>query len=172
MGDNLKPKHGDESQVEMTHLVMPQDANTIGTVFGGQIVSWIDICASVVAQRHCRLPVVTVSIDSVHFRKPIKQRQIVILKGRINAVFRTSLEIGVAVFAEDPMTGESIKAVSAYLTFVALDAADQPAAIPGLIVESAEEKRREKAAKIRREQRLADRLQDTQHHIGEVVKKE
>jgi acyl-CoA hydrolase len=150
-------KRADDSQVEMTQVVLPQFANAIGTVFGGQIVSWIDICAAVAAQRHCRMPVVTASIDSVHFTKPIKQGQVVVLKGRVNAVFRTSLEIGVIVFAEDPTTGEKFKAVRAYCTFVALGENGAPAHIPGLIVESDEDIRRERDAGKRRQQRLLDR---------------
>jgi acyl-CoA hydrolase len=129
-------KSGDDTQVEMTQVVLPQFANAIGTVFGGQVVGWIDICAAVAAQRHCRLPVVTVSIDSVHFQKPIKQGQVVVLKSRVNAVFRTSLEIGVVVFAEDPAKGLKFKAVSAYCTFVALGADGRPSEIPHLIVKT------------------------------------
>jgi acyl-CoA hydrolase len=158
--NKIELKSADDTQVEMTQVVLPQFANAIGTVFGGQVVSWIDICAAVAAQRHCRLPVVTVSIDSVHFQKPIKQGQVVVLKSRVNAVFRTSLEIGVVVFAEDPVTGQKCKAVSAYCTFVALGMDGRPSEIPGLMVVSAEDKRREQAAIARRKQRLSLRHRD------------
>lgn len=156
----LEPKRADDTQVEMTQVVLPQFANAIGTVFGGQIVSWIDICAAVAAQRHCRLPAVTVSIDSVHFQKPIKEGQVVVLKGRVNAVFRSSLEIGVVVFAEDPIKGQKVKAVKAYCTFVALGPDGRPAEIPRLITETDEDKRRERDAGERRKQRLMTRRED------------
>lgn len=165
-------KSADESQVEMTELVLPQFTNTIGTVFGGQIMSWVDICAAVVAQRHCQKPVVTVSFDSVHFKKPIKQGQVVVLKGRVNAVFRTSLEIGVVVFAEDPMKGERVKAIRAYCTFVAVDADGRPAQIPELLVEGEESIRRERMAGQRRKQRLKDLQADAAHKNGASLPKE
>ncbi len=151
------------SQVEMTEVVLPQYANVLGTVFGGQIMSWIDICAAVSAQRHSRCPVVTASFDSVHFIEPIKQGQVVILKGQVNAVFKTSMEVGVIVFAESPFTGERRKAVRAYCTFVALDAHGSPRGIPDLIIESEEEKRRHLEATERRRIRLLNRKLEVKH---------
>lgn len=159
-------KSADYSQVEMTQVILPQFANAIGTVFGGQIVSWIDICAAVAAQRHCMRPVVTASIDSVHFIKPIKQGYVVVLKSRINAVFHSSLEIGVVVFAENPSTGERFKAVRAYCTFVALDEAGHPTVIPPLLVEKDEDKRRQREANERRAARLARRRVEVEHGFG------
>src|SRR3990167_6421311 len=145
------------TEVEMTQVVMPQYANTIGTVFGGQIVSWIDMCAAVSAQRHARTPVVTASIDSVNFIQPVKQGQIVILKSQVNAVFHTSMEIGILVIAEDPLTGQRHKACRAYCTFVALDAAGKPVKLPSLISNSPEDQRRAKEAQERRALRLEHR---------------
>src|SRR3989338_2773687 len=98
------------TEVEMTQVVMPQYTNSIGTVFGGQIMSWLDVCAAVSAQRHARSPVVTASIDSVNFIEPVKQGQVVILKSQVNAVFHSSMEVGVTVLAEDPLTGKRVKA--------------------------------------------------------------
>lgn len=145
------------SRVEMTQVVLPQFANAIGTVFGGQIVSWIDICAAVSAGRHCKSPVVTASIDSVHFVAPVKLGHVVILKSQINAVFKTSLEVGTVVFAEHPLTGEVTKAARAYCTFVSLDSDGKPKVIPPIILENDEDRRRAKEAAIRREHRLAQR---------------
>ena len=145
------------TRVEMTQLVLPQFANAIGTVFGGQIMAWIDICAAVSAGRHGRCPVVTASFDMVNFIAPVKQGQVVILQSQVNAVFKTSMEVGVVVTAENPLTGERHKACSAYCTFVALDADGHPVQLPDLILESEDDKRRSKKAHERRQNRLAAR---------------
>ncbi|MEI6789562.1 MAG: acyl-CoA thioesterase [Myxococcaceae bacterium] len=148
------------TEVEMTQLVMPQYTNTIGTVFGGQIVSWIDVCAAVSAQRFARTPVVTASIDSVNFIEPVKQGQVVILRSQVNAVFKTSIEVGVIVIAENPLTGERRKACQAYCTFVALDSAGHPVQLPKLVLDAPEEIRRSQEAHDRRTQRLSHRTQE------------
>ena len=142
------------TEVEMTQVVMPQYTNSIGTVFGGQIMSWLDVCAAVSAQRHARSPVVTASIDSVNFIEPVKQGQVVILKSQVNAVFRTSMEVGIIVLAENPLTGEKRKACNAYCTFVALDKAGCPVPLPKLKLSSEEEHRRSQEAHERRVIRL------------------
>ena len=142
------------SYAQMTQVVMPQNTNIHGTVFGGQVMSWMDICAGVSAVRHCRQPVVTASFDDVHFVTPIKHGYVVILESQVNAVFKTSMEIGVLVTAENPLTGERKTAVRAYSTFVALDNQGKPHAIPPLITQNAEEKAREQAAYVRRRRRL------------------
>ena len=148
------------TEVEMTQVVMPQYANTIGTVFGGQIVSWIDVCAAVSAQRYARTPVVTASIDSVNFIEPVKQGQVVILRSQVNAVFRTSMEVGVIVIAENPLTGERRKACKAYCTFVALDTTGCPVSLPKLQLNTTEEHRRSEAAHERRITRLNTRKKE------------
>lgn len=145
------------TQVEMTQLVLPQFANSIGTVFGGQILSWMDICAAVSAQRHARSPVVTASIDSVHFIQPVKQGQVVILRSQVNAVFKTSMEVGVIVTAENPLTGEQHKACRAYCTFVALDAKGHPTKLPELTLDGQQDERRAHEAHERRNIRLNSR---------------
>ena len=143
------------SRVEMTQMVLPQFANALGNVFGGQVVSWIDICAAVAAQRHCRAQVVTASIDAVNFLGPIKEGHIVVLRGQVNAVFRTSMECGVTVISEDPLSGETHAAVKAYATFVALDAYSRPKVVPPIIYETDEDFRRQRDAEERRAARLA-----------------
>lgn len=142
------------TSVEMTQVVLPQFTNSLGNIFGGQIMAWVDICAAVAAQRHCRSAVVTASIDAIHFISPIKQGHIVIFKSQVNAVFNTSMECGVSVWSENPLTGEVRRAAKAYATFVALDEYGRPKAVPSLRVETDDDKRRCEAAKIRREQRL------------------
>ncbi len=145
------------THVQMTQVVMPQSTNIHGTVFGGEVLSWIDICAGVSAQRHGRSNVVTASFDEVHFVTPIKHGYVVILESQVNAVFNSSMEIGVEVVAENPRTGERKVAVRAFCTFVNLDDAGKPKKCPPLITKTPEEKNRERAAHARREQRLLHR---------------
>ncbi|MBH1988425.1 MAG: acyl-CoA thioesterase [Myxococcaceae bacterium] len=147
----------ENTYVEMTQVVLPVFTNAIGTVFGGQIVSWIDICGAVSAGRHARAPVVTASIDSVHFIAPVKQGQIVILKSQVNAVFKTSLEVGVVVLAENPLTGERYKACRAYCTFVALAENGKPMRLPLIEIKSEKDKIRAMEALTRRQMRLSAR---------------
>ena len=146
-----------ETVVDMTQVVLPQDTNPFGNVFGGQVVGWIDICAAVAAQRHCRRPVVTASIDEVHFVSPIKLGHVVLLKGQINAAFRTSMECGVEVISEHPLSGRRELAVSALLTFVALDDEGNPTPVPTLVPRSPEERLRQQQATQRRALRLQHR---------------
>lgn len=157
---NAPPHSVRRSQVEMTEHVLPEFTNSLGNIFGGQIMSWIDICAAIAAQRHCRSVVVTRSIDAVEFINPIKAGHIVVLRGQVNATFTTSMECGVAVWSESPLTGELRKAVKAYATFVALDEYGRPKAVPPLVLGSDEDRRRAEAAKARRDARLAARARE------------
>lgn len=152
------PQHSvRRSRVEMTHHVLPEFANALGNVFGGQVVSWIDICAAVAAQRHCRSVVVTASIDAVQFLLPIRLGHIVIMRGQVNATFKTSMECGVSIWSENPLTGEVRKTMKAYATFVALDDYGRPRGVPPLLIESDDDRRRSEAAARRRAARLAAR---------------
>jgi acyl-CoA hydrolase len=145
------------TRVEMTQHVLPEFSNALGNIFGGQVVSWIDICAGIAAQRHCRSVVVTAAIDAVQFILPIKQGHIVILRGQVNATFRTSMECGVSVWSEDPLTGDVRKAMKAYATFVALDEGGRPKPVPPVVLLGDEDRRRAAAAATRRAARLATR---------------
>ena len=120
-------------------------------------MSWIDISAAIAAQRHSNQSVVTASIDQLNFIAPIKKGWIVNLKASVNFVSRTSMEVGVRVEAENPITSELFHTASAYLTFVAVDAAGRPTGVPSLTLESDVERRRFAAAKKRRDQRLSNR---------------
>jgi len=133
---------------------MPQHTNALGSVFGGVIMSWIDICGAITAQRHARLPVVTASIDYLQFVQPVFIGWTVNLKASVNYVGRTSMEVGVRVDAENPRTGETFHTASAYLSFVALDANKVPTAIAPLEIVTKDEKRRHADAMKRREARL------------------
>src|SRR6185312_1113995 len=107
------------SKVVMTELVLPSHTNALGTIFGGVIMSWIDIAAAIASQRHSGREVVTASLDTLSFIAPVKKGWVVNLKASVNFVSRTSMEIGVRVEAEDPKTGELFHTASAYTTFVA-----------------------------------------------------
>lgn len=142
------------SRCVMTQVVLPGDANALGTAFGGRIMQWIDIAAAVACQRHSRTRVVTASMDQLDFVAPIRTGMVVELLAQVNAAFRTSMEAGVRVESEDPVTGARLHACTAYLTFVAQDAAGKPAPVPTLVLETPEDVRRCEAAAERRRVRL------------------
>ncbi len=152
-----KSKLVSSSQVVMTQLVLPSHTNALGTIFGGTVMSWIDIAAAISAQRHCNHDVVTASIDQLNFIAPIKQGWVVNLKASVNFVSRTSMEVGVRVEAENPKTSELFHTASAYLTFVALGSDGKPTEVPSLILQTEVERSRFYAAEKRRAQRLANR---------------
>lgn len=154
---NITSKKVSSSQVVMTQLVLPSHTNSLDTIFGGTVMSWIDIAAAIAAQRHSNKAVVTASIDQLNFIAPIKKGWVVNLKASVNYTSRTSMEVGVKVEAENPITSELFHTASAYLTFVALGSDGKPSAVPALDLESDVEKRRFAAAQKRRELRLAQR---------------
>ncbi len=147
---------GDRTITEMTQLLLPTHTNNHGNAFGGQIAAWCDICAAVAAQRLCRGPVVTASMDQLHFLRPVRKGMVVVLKARVNRTWRSSMEVGVRVEAEDPSSGARAHCCSAYLTFVRLDGHGRPAPIPELIVgDDTHARRRWAEADERRQARLA-----------------
>ncbi len=150
----LPPKSASDSEVIQTHLILPPDANALNTAFGGKVMEWIDICAGISAQRHCRQVAVTASMDDLHFHVPMRVGDIVILRARVLATFHTSMEVGVTATRENPMTGERTLATSALLTFVALDAEGKKAVVPPLKVESPMEQAAMTEATQRRQWRL------------------
>ena len=142
-------KSPSESAVEMREMVMPNHANPQNTVFGGTVMSWIDIAAAMVAARHCARPVVTAHIDDIDFVAPIKMGYHVLIQASLNYVGRTSMIVGVKVTSENPYTGESRTTTKAYLTFVALDDLGRPVEVPELKLETDNEIRRFENAKKR-----------------------
>jgi acyl-CoA hydrolase len=138
-----------DSAVESRFIVLPQHANDSGIVFGGTIMSWIDMAAAMVAQRHCGRRVVTVSIDRMSFLAPCHIGDHVLLRASANYVGRTSMEVGVQVLRENPWTGQQVRATTAYLTFVALDDQERPTAIPPLEPQNPDEHRRWENARLR-----------------------
>lgn len=138
-----------DSAVETRYLVMPHQANPSGTAFGGVIMSWIDMVASMAAQRHCFSEVVTVGIDSIAFHEPVYIGDHVVLLACVNYVGKTSMEVGVKVMREDPITHESVVATKAYLTFVAIDKEHNPIGAPPLEPKTDDAKRRWNNAALR-----------------------
>lgn len=147
-------KSPQDSQVEMTQIVLPSDTNALGTIFGGKVMSWIDIAAAIAAGRHARRVVVTASIDALHFLAPVRLGHIVTVKAMVNYASRTSMEVGVRVDSENPITGETTHCSTAYTTFVALDDHGKPTPVPQVLPSTPEEKRRYESAKTRRESRV------------------
>ncbi len=145
------------SEVIMTQLVLPTHTNSLDTVFGGTVMSWIDIAAAIAAQRHAQREVVTASIDELHFLAPIYKGWVVNLRASVNFVARTSMEVGVKVESENPTTGEKFHTASAYLTFVCIGSNGKPALVPPLELETNEQRRRNREAQVRREDRLKRR---------------
>lgn len=148
------------TRTEMTWIVMPGQTNALGTVFGGEVMAWIDVCAAVAAQRFARGPVVTASMDSLLFRAPIRKGEIAVLQATVNWAGKTSMEVGVRVEAEDPNTGTRTHTSTAYLTFVALDDTGAKRRVPNLLCETDDERRRCANADVRRARRLAARTED------------
>jgi acyl-CoA hydrolase len=153
------PVSPSRSLVQMTELILPNHMNALGTAFGGVIMSWIDIAASISASRYCSKNVVTASIDDLHFLAPVHKGDVVCLKAQVNYTHKTSMEVGVHVTAENPRTQKCRHTVTAYLTFVALDESYKPTLIPPLLLETEEEKQRFKQAEMRRKWRLERRKQ-------------
>jgi acyl-CoA hydrolase len=148
-----------QSQVVMTELVLPQHTNALGSIFGGVIMSWIDIAAAIASQRHSGMQAVTASIDDLAFVAPVYKGWIVNVKASVNFVANTSMEVGVRVDAENPIEKKVFHTASAYLTFVAIGPDGKPQPVPPVIPETPDEIRRNQAARVRREQRLARRKQ-------------
>jgi len=143
-----------ESISEYSELALPNDANGHGNLLGGRVMHLVDLAGAMAAMRHARKPVVTASVDSLHFLHPVHISELMVLRSSVNRVFRTSMEVGVKVETENLMTGKRLHTCSAYLTFVALDADKRATGVPPVIPETEEEKRRYREALERREYRL------------------
>jgi acyl-CoA hydrolase len=153
------------SNVELIEILFPNDANPLGNIFGGRVMQLIDIVGSIAAMRHCRNSVVTASMDRLDFLSPAFVGEILILQASVNYVARTSMEVGVKVTAENPLTGERRHTGSAYLTYVSVDKNGKPVPVPQIIPETADEKRRMIQAQERREHRLKERARRSRTSI-------
>ncbi|MGH9572496.1 MAG: acyl-CoA thioesterase [Candidatus Acidiferrales bacterium] len=145
------------SRSEVIEAVLPNDANVLGTMLGGRVMHLIDIAGALAATRHSNSYVVTASVDYLDFRFPIQVGEFIVLRASVNRVFQSSMEVGVKVFAENPLTGQQRHTSTAYLTFVALGANREPHPAPAVIPETQEEKRRYRNAGERRDYRLSMR---------------
>jgi acyl-CoA hydrolase len=151
------PRRVRDSLVQMTEIVLPEDTNPEGSVFGGRVLALIDKCAAIVGLRHARSNVATVALDSVVFLSKVRVGNVLLLAGRINAAFGSSMEIEVSVHSENPLSGERKLTTTALVTIVAVDAAGKPTRAPALLAESEDERERVEQAAARRAARLAAR---------------
>ena len=155
----MKKKPVSASKVHMTELVLPNDTNQLGNLLGGRLMHWIDIAAAIAAQRHSGRVCVTASVDKLNFHVPIRLGDVVTLQASVNRAFRTSMEVGVLVTAENVLRPGASRANNAYLTFVAVGSDGKPVRIPEVLPETPEEHQRHEEALTRREIRLRFREQ-------------
>jgi acyl-CoA hydrolase len=155
----MEPRTVEDSRSVLVHWMGPTDANSAGYVHGGTVMKLCDEVAGLAAVRHSRLRVVTAAVDRMTFLLPVHIGELVTLRASVNAVWRTSMEVGVRVEAERPSRGETRHTSSAYFTMVALDEEGRPMPVPPLRCETPEEERREQDAQLRRANRLAERDQ-------------
>lgn len=147
----MQPRTAKDTLAVATHIVLPNDTNFHNNLFGGMLMSWVDIIASVAARRHCYSQVVTASINSISFDKPIMLGDTVTLEAKVSRAFNTSMEIFIDVWVQNLRTGVKHKSNEAITTFVALDDSGKPKKVPELIPETDEEKFRHAGA-LRRKQ--------------------
>jgi acyl-CoA hydrolase len=157
MHDPLMPRPVRDSQSEMNEIVLPNDTNPLGALLGGRLMHWIDLAGAMAAHRHSHQYAVTASIDHLDFWTPVHVGELVILRSSVNRVFTTSMEVGVKAWVENYISDELRHVSSAYLTFVAIDAAGHHVKVPPVIPETETERRRYEDAGRRREMRRANR---------------
>lgn len=150
----LPAKPARDSICTMTELVLPTHVNALGTLFGGTVMSWVDVCGAMAAIRHARRAVVTAFVDELVFERPVRLSQAVRLEARVSATFHTSMEVEVLVTGEDLGSGATWPCVQARVTFVAIDEQGRPAAVPPLLIENDEDRRRQAQGEERRQRRL------------------
>lgn len=160
------PKPKAASRVTLTQLMLPHHANGLGHVHGGAIMKMVDETAAIAAMRHAQRPCVTVAIDSMTFRERVEVGELLSCTAMVNYVGRTSMEVGVKVSAENPITGETTHTNSAYLVFVALGDDDRPCAVPELALDSDDDKRRFEEGEERQQYRLAQRQKRARSRTG------
>jgi acyl-CoA hydrolase len=159
----MEAKPASDSRSQLVRWMGVLDANTAGNVHGGTVMKLCDEAAALAAIKHSRQRVVTAAMDRMAFLYPIRVGELVTLSATVNAAWRTSMEVGVRVDAENPRTGEARHTNTAYLTMVALDDHGNPAPVPPLIPATPSEQRRMREAELRRANRLAEREQILSH---------
>jgi acyl-CoA hydrolase len=153
----MEPRPASHSRSLLVRWMGLLDANSAGFVHGGTVMKLCDEAAGLAALKHSRARVVTAGMDRMTFLVPIHVGELVSFQASVNAVWRTSMEVGVRVDAEDPLTGSKRHSNSAYLTMVAVDEQGHPVPVPPLEVSTPDERRRESAAQLRRRNRLSER---------------
>ncbi len=151
------PKRARDSQVFLSQQMMPSEANPLGNIHGGHVMKLVDEAGGLAAMRHARRPVVTVAVDSMSFLSPVTVGYLLTLRSAVNWVGRTSIEVGVHVEAENPITGEIMHTNSAFAVYVALDDDGRPTPVPPIILETEDERRRWDEGELRQEIRLRRR---------------
>ncbi len=141
----------------MLELILPNDTNLHGSALGGRVMHWIDLCAAISAMRFAGRPMVTASVDELHFLGPVRLGEMAVLRGEVTQAWHSSVEVHVQVEAEDMLHGTRRPTTSAYLTFVAVDEQGLPARVPPIRLLSPAEERRAREADERRERRLESR---------------
>ncbi|HET6146392.1 MAG TPA: acyl-CoA thioesterase [Polyangia bacterium] len=154
------------SRTETAQIVLPGLTNVHGAIFGGILMEWIDGTAGIAAARHAGGLVVTASMDRLHFLRPVQLGEVVIVQAQVNFAARSSMEVGVRVFAENQLTRERRQATRAYLTFVAVDDQGRPRPVAPLRPETGEERRRFREARARRAVRLRERRAMKKRHAS------
>lgn len=157
MTNSLIPKPISASRVTLSQLMHPEHVNLLGNVHGGWIMKLVDEAAALACMRHAQKKVVTVAIDSMTFRRPIRIGDLIILNAEVSYTGRTSMEAEVHVVAENPITGKRAHTNTAYLVYVALDDMGRPSQVPPLKAETEEEKRKMEEAAARQKRRLEQR---------------
>ena len=154
-----EPRPVSASVSQLTRWMGIQDANTAGFVHGGVVMKTCDEAAAIAAIRHCGLRVVTAGVDRMTFVEPVQVGHLLTCLATVNAAWRTSMEVGVRVEAEDPRSGDRRHTSTAYITMVGLDDKGKPTSIPPVLAETDAEERRRDEAELRRANRLAERDQ-------------
>jgi len=147
-------KKSSESATVMNELVLPNDTNTFGNLMGGRLMYWMDIAAAISTMKHCNSPCMTVSVDNISFKNPIKLGNLVHIEAKITRAFHTSMEVHIQVWGEDYLHQYQYKSNEAYFTFVALDPNGKPRPVPQVIPETEEEIKLYQEALRRRQLRL------------------
>jgi acyl-CoA hydrolase len=171
MPARTESRKASDSRSELIRWMGLQDANSAGFVHGGVVMRMCDEAAGIAAIRHCGMRVVTAGVDRMTFTKPVYVGELLRCRASVNAVWRSSMEVGVRVEAENAVTGEVRHTSTAYLTMVAVDEKGNPMGAPPLIVEGPAEERRQREAETRRRNRLAEREEILAHRDGEEAKR-